>query len=370
MFWISIRGINMESPVQAYKNSVGEETRTGEPALSVILPCYNEQEVLEETYRRVSAVCGRLSCSYELVFVNDGSVDGTWEQLVKLASNDPTLVLINLSRNHGHQLALMAGLHMCRGERIATMDADLQDPPELLPEMLKLMDQGIDVVYARRRSRPGDSVKKRITCAIFYRVLGTLSDFEIPLDTGDFRIINRRVLDVILQMPDRHPFIRGMVPWVGFRQMPFEYDRQERFAGKTKYPFGKLFRLAIDGVISSSTKPLALAGFCGGITAVFALGLLVYAFGAWVFASQVPRGWTSLLIAFSFLSSIQLLVLGIIGLYLGRLYGQSQGRPLFVIEQIVQFPKGRPGQQEVVDEDLTLPQYKNPGESKPSVGSF
>ncbi|HXV67559.1 MAG TPA: glycosyltransferase family 2 protein [Nitrospira sp.] len=305
------------------------------PDLSIVLPCYNEQEVLQETHRRVKAVCGDLGCTYELVFVNDGSSDRTLEQLLALSRIDPTVVVVNLSRNHGHQRAILAGLHVAGGRRVAMLDADLQDPPELLADMLTLMDQGADVVYAQRRSRPGDAVVKRVACALFYRVLGVLSDGKVPLDSGDFRLLTRRVVGVLLQMPDRDPFIRGMVPWVGFKQVAYAYDRQGRFAGETKYPLSKLMRLALDGITSCSTKPLAIAGWCGLAVSGLAALLMLYAVWSWLFRGMTPTGWTSLMMVVTFLSGAQLMVLGVIGQYLARLYTQAQGRPLFVVDRIV-----------------------------------
>ncbi len=304
--------------------------------LSVVLPCYNEHDVIDETYRRVEAVCQGIGRPYEIILVNDGSNDGTWDDMMRLAVDDPALVLVNLSRNHGHQLALAAGLQLAGGDRILMMDADLQDPPELLPDMLRLMDEGPDVVYAQRRSRYGDAPLKRAAAAIFYRLLRRLSDTgAMPLDAGDFRLVSRRVLDVLLQMPERNRFIRGMVTWAGFHQVPYLYDRDKRFAGETKYPFRKLLKLALDGIASSSLKPLAFASFAGGIAAFSGVALLAYSLLSWLFVGKTPQGWTSLIITVTLLSSVQLFVLGIIGEYLGRLFEESRGRPLFIIERVV-----------------------------------
>jgi dolichol-phosphate mannosyltransferase len=242
--------------------------------------------------------------------------------------------VVNLSRNHGHQLALSAGLQYCSGDRVLILDADLQDPPELLPQMLALMDQGADVVYAQRRSRSGDPLLKRLACAVFYRMLSRLSETPIPLDSGDFRLISRRVLELLLQMPERHRFIRGMVSWVGFRQVPFPYDRDKRFAGATKYPFGRLLRLALDGVVSSSIRPLALASYAGLLFAGAGFLLIVYALYSWWKVGQTPQGWTSLMIVVTVLGSVQLFVLGIIGQYLGRIHEQTRARPLFLVESV------------------------------------
>jgi len=310
-------------------------TDSGErPYLTFLLPCYNEGAVLPETYRRVKAVADALGQRYEIVLVNDGSSDDTLAQMLQFAQRDPTLAIVNLSRNHGHQLALSAGLHYCAGERVLILDADLQDPPELLPQMLALMEQGADVVYAQRRSRPGDPWLKRLACAVFYRVLSRLSETPIPLDSGDFRLISRRVLELLLQMPERHRFIRGMVSWVGFQQVPFPYDRDKRFAGTTKYPFGRLLRLALDGVVASSTRPLALASYAGLLFASAGFILIVYALYSWWKVGQTPQGWTSLIIVVTVLGSVQLFVLGIIGHYLGRIHEQTRGRPLFMVESV------------------------------------
>ncbi len=307
---------------------------TTRPYVSFLLPCYNESQVLSETYRRVKAVADSLGKTYEIVFVNDGSTDATLGCLLELSRRDPSLTVVDLSRNHGHQLALSAGLHYCDGERVLIMDADLQDPPELLPGMLALMDEGADVVYAQRRSRPGDSIPKRIACSLFYRFLGKLTEVPIPVDTGDFRLISRRVVEIILQMPERHRFIRGMVSWVGFRQTPILYDRDGRFAGTTKYPFWRLMKLALDGIVASSVRPLALASWAGLVFASCSLALLVYILWSWFFVGKTPQGWASLMMVVTIMGSIQLFVLGIIGQYLGRMHEQVRARPIFIVRDV------------------------------------
>jgi polyisoprenyl-phosphate glycosyltransferase len=315
------------------------------PYLSFLLPCYNEGAVIEETCRRVKAVGEGLNRLYEIVLVNDGSTDDTLERLSRLAATDDSFVIVDLSRNHGHQLALTAGLHFCAGERILIMDADLQDPPELLPLMLPLMDQGAEVVYAQRRSRPGDHPLKRGACAVFYRLLNRLADHPIPLDTGDFRLISRRVLELILQMPERHRFLRGMVSWVGFQQVPLLYDRDKRFAGETKYPLNRLVRLALDGIFASSTRPLTLASYVGALLGIGSLLFIVYALLSWFFVGKTPQGWTSLMIVITSIGSVQLCVLGILGQYLGRMHEQLKGRPLFIVRNVYRKPdlaKGNP----------------------------
>jgi polyisoprenyl-phosphate glycosyltransferase len=305
------------------------------PWLSVVLPCYNEGEVIVETHRRVTAVCRATGRSYELIVVNDGSTDDTRAKLLELSKTDPQLVIVNLSRNHGHQAALSAGLHFTRGGRILIMDADLQDPPELLPEMLQKMAEGVDVVYAQRRSRFGDAPLKRFFCAVYYRLLHWLADTHIPLDTGDFRLISRRVRDLIVAMPERQRFIRGMVSWVGFRQEPILYDRDARFAGQTKYPLRKLVALAVDGILSSTCKPLRFALPIGvaGISLSVVFG--IYAVVSLLFVSRTPPGWSSTIAAVAFFGGSQLVVLGILGEYLGRIYEQTRGRPLFLVDSVV-----------------------------------
>jgi dolichol-phosphate mannosyltransferase len=260
--------------------------------------------------------------------------------MLQLAQKDSTVVVINLSRNHGHQLALSAGLRYCTGEQVLIMDADLQDPPELLPQMLALMQERVDVVYAQRRSRPGDEPLKRLACAVFYRLLKRLSDTPMPLDSGDFRLLSRRVVELLQQMPERDRFIRGMVSWVGFRQVPLHYDRDKRFAGSTKYPFHRLLRLALDGIASSSTRPLALASYTGLLLAGASVVFIVYALYSWLKIGRTPQGWTSLMIVITVLGSVQLLMLGIFGQYLGRIHEQIRGRPMFIVDQV--FRSGKP----------------------------
>ncbi len=303
------------------------------PLLSVVAPCYNEEAVLVEFHRRVAAVCDQIPGAHEIVLVDDGSRDRTWALMQELCAKDSQVVAVKLARNHGHQLALTAGLQVCRGQRILIIDADLQDQPELLPEMMKVMDDGADVVYGVRRHRAGESHFKLWTAAAFYRVLNRLSDTPIPSNTGDFRLMSRRALDVLQAMPERHRFIRGMVSWIGFRQEPLLFDRDSRYAGETKYPFRKMLRLAIDALISFSTWPLKLANVLAFIMAVCGLGVLAYAVIGWLIGLSTP-GWTSILGAMALLSSVQLLMLGVLGEYLGRLYEQSKGRPLFIIDRI------------------------------------
>jgi len=304
------------------------------PALSVVAPCYNEASVLIEFHRRVSAACQNVTPDYEIVLVNDGSSDGTWPAMLMLAQADPHVVALDLSRNHGHQLALSAGLSHCRGERIFIIDADLQDPPEALPAMLELVDAGFDVVYGKRSSRAGETVFKRVTAFVFYRMLNLFTEEHIPEDAGDFRLITRRVLDVFNAMPENHRFIRGMISWVGFRQTPYLYDRAPRHAGGTKYTVRKMLRFAVDAITSFSVKPLRLAFYMGLVLCGLALILLFYSVYAY-FTRDTVRGWTSIISVILFFLAAQFLFLGLIGEYVGRLYMETKHRPLFVIREIV-----------------------------------
>jgi dolichol-phosphate mannosyltransferase len=308
-------------------------------ALSVVVPCYNEEDVVSTLYTRLTSVCRTaVGDRYEIVLVDDGSTDRTWSLIQDLAERDAHIIGVRLSRNHGHQLALTAGLSTCRGGLILIIDADLQDPPELLPDMMQLVRQGADVVYGQRKSRSGESWHKRATASIFYRILGALTDVPIPPDTGDFRLMTRRALDVLQSMPEQHRFIRGMVSWIGFHQVPIHYDRAERWAGSTKYPFHRMLRLAIDAITGFSTRPLRLSLYLSGVLGLTSVALLAYTLYSWLFL-DVVHGWTSLMGVVLMLGCTQMLMLGIMGEYLGRLYMQSKRRPLFVIADVARMPE-------------------------------
>lgn len=305
------------------------------PAVSVVVPCFNEQRVLEAFCQRMAAACESTGLDYEILLVDDGSRDQTWAIICTAARTNPRVVGLRLSRNRGHQLALSAGLAHARGERILVIDADLQDPPELLPVMLKLMDeQGADVIYGQRRHRRGESAFKLATAHFFYRLLSVLSDTEIPKDTGDFRLLSRRVVDAFNRMPEQERFIRGMISWIGFKQEPLLYDREERAAGRSKYPFRKMVHFAINALTSFSTRPLRLASYLGLAIGVMSLAAIVY-FVILHYRGYTVHGWTSLIVVVLFVGALQLFVLGIIGEYLGRLFMESKGRPLYVIAEMV-----------------------------------
>jgi dolichol-phosphate mannosyltransferase len=303
-------------------------------ALSVVAPCHNEEEGLAEFHRRASAAARAAAGeAHEIVLVDDGSVDGTWADIEALSAADSHVVGVRLMRNHGHQLAATAGLAVAQGRRIMLIDADLQDPPELICDMMALMDAGADVVYGKRKTREGESWFKTASAAAFYRLLSRLAQVPIPEDTGDFRLMSRRVVDVLLAMPERERFIRGMVSWIGGRQVPLYYERKARFAGSTKYRLAKMARFAADAITSFSIVPLQLAVWLGLVVAGIAALLLVYTVWQWL-AGNVVAGWSSTMTAIALFAGVQLIVLGIIGEYLGRLVNEAKGRPLFLIDRI------------------------------------
>lgn len=304
-------------------------------ALSIVVPCFNEEPCLGELHQRLTAAARQaVGDDYELVLVNDGSLDGSWAVLRKLAAADDHVVAVNLSRNHGHQLALTAGLDLCRGDMILIIDADLQDPPELLPNMLEVMEEsGADVVYGVRKSRAGETAFKRATAHGFYRLLSRATEVDIPLDAGDFRLMSRRALDALLAMPEQARFIRGMVAWIGFRQVPFAYDRAERFAGSTKYPLKKMMRFAFDALTGFSSAPLKLASHAGLWLSLGSVLLILYIAYAWL-AGRSIQGWTSLMLVVVVLGAIQMFVLALMGEYIGRLYNEAKRRPLYIVQEV------------------------------------
>jgi dolichol-phosphate mannosyltransferase len=310
-------------------------------ALSIVVPCFNEEGCLAALHARLGAAArAAVGEDYEIVFVNDGSRDTSWTMMRAIAVADPHVVAVNLSRNHGHQLALTAGLDLCSGEAILIIDADLQDPPELLPEMLRVMrTEQADVVYGVRRSRSGETAFKRATAHGFYRLLSRATEVDIPLDAGDFRLMSRRALEALLAMPEQARFIRGMVAWLGFRQVPFAYDRQERFAGETKYPLRKMIRFAFDALTGFSSAPLKLASLAGLALSVGSLLLLLYIVFAWS-AGQIIPGWTSLMLVVVVLGAVQMFVLALMGEYIGRLYNEAKGRPLYIVQEIAGGERG------------------------------
>ncbi len=304
-------------------------------ALSIVVPCFNEEPCLEPLHQRLSTAARQsFGSDYEIVLVNDGSRDGSWAKMQQLSASDPNLIAVNLSRNHGHQLALTAGLDLARGDLILIIDADLQDPPELLGDMVETMRrEGADVVYGVRKSRAGETRFKRATAHGFYRLLARATEVDIPLDAGDFRLMSRRALDVFLAMPEQARFIRGMVAWLGFKQVPILYDRDERHAGETKYPVSKMLRFAFDALTGFSSAPLKLASHAGLALSVGSVLLILYIVIGWLAGRSIP-GWTSLMLVVVVLGAVQMFVLALMGEYIGRLYNEAKRRPLYIVKEI------------------------------------
>ncbi|MFY9664716.1 MAG: glycosyltransferase family 2 protein [Candidatus Cybelea sp.] len=309
------------------------------PTLSVVVPLYNEAGIVPQLLDRIGAVVERLRSEYdyEIVLVNDGSADGTAAAIRREMERRPHVVLVSLSRNFGHQLAATAGLEIAAGDAVVLMDGDLQDPPELIETFLRRWREGYDVVYAVRRTRPGESRFKLFTARLFYRIIKRLTRIAIPLDAGDFRLMSRRVVDALRRSPERNRFLRGMVSWVGFNQTAIEYDRDVRYAGSTKYPLAKMMRFAMDGITSFSDIPLRFASYFGFTVSAIAFIYALIVIGFKLFSLNPPAytpGWASTIVAVLFLGGVQLMSLGILGEYLGRVYDEVKGRPLYLISEI------------------------------------
>ena len=314
---------------------MNDEVRKGR--LSIVVPCFNEEQVICETNRRLVEAAEATCLAFEIVYVDDGSLDATADLLRRLHAADSRVRVVQLSRNFGHQVAITAGLEHASGDAVLLIDADLQDPPELMVEMVHRWLDGWDVAYGVRTDREGESVFKRQSAKLFYRLIQTLSHTPIPLDTGDFRLMDRKVVEALLSMPERDRFLRGMVSWVGFRQTPVPYQRAARFAGTTKYPIKKMLHFAMDGVFSFSVLPLKLATILGLTSSFLALvgGLLALVNRVWT--DHWVVGWTSLFLAVLFLGGVQLTCVGIIGEYVGRTYGEAKRRPLYFVQERLGF---------------------------------
>ncbi len=321
-----------------------EPVRHPAPALSIVAPCYNESASLSTFAARMEAAAQAcVGASYELILVNDGSRDDTWSVIEQLTALSPNVVGVDLSRNHGHQLAVTAGLALTRGERVLIIDADLQDPPELLSAMMDRMDDDYDVVYGRRRERQGESAFKLWTATLFYRLLGRISDVKIPQDVGDFRLMSREFVDRLKAMPEQDRFLRGMVAWLGGRQIEVLYDRDPRYGGETGYSLAKMVHLAVAGLTSFSTAPLKVAVLLATLGAVLGLVIIPYALLAFVGGGS-EKGWTSLALIMIFFGVGQLGCMAIIGAYVGRIFMQVKGRPLYLVDKVVtgNFPSMEP----------------------------
>ena len=304
---------------------------------SVIVPLFNEEAVVCETHKRLSAVMNQTDGEYEIIFVNDGSRDSTETLVKQIMQNDSHVCLINFSRNFGHQTAISAGMDNARGQAIVVIDADLQDPPEVILEMIARWKEGYDVVYGKRSVREGETVFKKATAKIFYRFLASLTDIDIPTDTGDFRLIDRKVCDAMKTLKEKNRYIRGLVSWLGFKQTSVTYVRKERFAGETKYPLKKMLSFAGDAVTSFSDKPLKIAGYAGYLLSFISFIYLLYVVIRKITVGDFGEGWASIVAINLFFNGVILIVLGIMGEYIGRIYDECKNRPLYVIAEKLGF---------------------------------
>lgn len=304
-------------------------------SLTAIVPCFNEAEVIEITYQRLHAVAKGLPVPCKILFVNDGSSDSTGELLDRIAASDSSVEVLHFSRNFGHQPAVCAGIEHCTTDMAVILDADLQDPPELIPEMIDTMvREEADVVYCVRRHRDGETFFKKFTAKVFYRVLNYMSEVSLPVDTGDFRLVSRRVINEFCRLPERQKYVRGLMAWVGFHQVPFYYDRKAREAGGTKYPLSKMISLSLISLLYFSTKPLKLALMFGFLAVVFSLGLLLWSFFGKIFGfTNADSGWTSLFVVVIFFSGVQLITIGLVGMYVGNIFNEVKRRPQYVVKR-------------------------------------
>jgi polyisoprenyl-phosphate glycosyltransferase len=305
------------------------------PVFSFIIPLFNEEETLAETYRRVAQVMDGLEASGEIILVDDGSRDRSLEMMRDLRQRDQRVRYISLARNFGHQIAVTAGLRFAQGDAVVVLDADLQDPPELIPAMVDKWRAGYHVVYAQRTARQREGLTKKLFAYVFYRVLRLLTDVDIPSDTGDFCLMDRKVVDVLNALPERGRYLRGLRAWIGFRQTAVPFEREPRFAGDVKYTFSKSFGLAVNGIVSFSRVPLRLATYLGLLVACFALIMIILVLYWRIFRPAAPLiGYTIITAAIFFLGAVQLLCLGILGEYLGRVYDEVKGRPIFTVKEV------------------------------------
>lgn len=300
---------------------------------SIIIPLYNEEEVVSECIKRVIAVCNELDGDYEIIFVNDGSRDRTMEIVRSECDKNKNIKVLSFSRNFGHQIAITAGMDRANGDAVIVMDADLQDPPEVIKDLIAKYREGYDVVYAVRAERKGETFFKKFSSKVFYRFLRYMCNIDIPVDTGDFRLLSRKVCDVMKSFTERNRYVRGLVSWVGFRQAAVEYVREERFAGETKYPLRKMLKLSMDGITSFSSKPLTMSKNFGFLTAAAGfIYMMVVVLQKFVFGKTV-QGWASLAVLILLIGGIQLIMLGVVGEYIARIFDESKNRPLYIIEE-------------------------------------
>ncbi|MBI3561221.1 MAG: glycosyltransferase family 2 protein [Gammaproteobacteria bacterium] len=301
--------------------------------LSIVIPAYNEQEVLPEFHKRLSTVLDTLELPSEIIYVNDGSSDQTLQVLETLYQTDPRMAIVDLSRNFGKEIALTAGMHKAQGDAVIVIDADLQDPPELIPRLIQEWQQGVDVVYAKRARREGETPLKKLTASIFYRLMQRLSRVKLPQDTGDYRLLSRRAVDALNSLSEHHRFMKGLFTWIGYSQKAVLYDRDPRYAGETKWNYWKLWNFALEGITSFTTAPLKFATYIGLLTAAaaFIYGMFMMV-RTWFFGNPVP-GYPSLVVIILFLGGVQLMSIGILGEYIGRIFNETKRRPLYFINR-------------------------------------
>lgn len=327
--------------------------------ISIVIPMYFEEEVASECYTRLSNVALKSNLDYELIFVNDGSTDNTLQILEELAKKDSHVKVISFSRNFGHQIAVTAGIDKSKGDAVIIIDADLQDPPELIPDMIKLWEEGNDVVYGKRKKRDGESLFKLTTAKLFYKILNKISTVAIPMDTGDFRLIDRKVVEALKKMPEHNRFLRGMSSWIGFKQIPLEYERKERFAGATKYPLKKMIKFAEDGIFSFSSKPLKVVEHLGFDTILISLIIFIYLLVKISLGTSISSiGWITTLTIACFIGGIQLVSVGIVGEYIARIYEESKCRPLYIVDKEINLNKNLKNSLNNSNRGINL--YRNP----------
>jgi len=307
------------------------------PVYSIVVPLYNEEEVVQESYKRLKQVMEKADGPYEIIFINDGSKDATPQLVAQLVTAGPTLRFISFSRNFGHQPAITAGMDYAGGDAIIIIDADLQDPPEVMLEMMQKWRQGYDVVYGKRMRRKGETFFKKLTSTLYYRVLRSMTNVDIPVDVGDFRLIDRKVCNALKSMPEKNRYMRGMVSWVGFNQTAVEYVRDERFAGETKYPLRKMIKLAVDGITAFSYKPLKFATSIGFVVSSLSFLYLLFILFQKIFTNQAVVGWASTVAILLFSQGIVMMILGVMGEYIGRVFEESKNRPIYLVKESMGF---------------------------------
>lgn len=313
----------------------------GKTQYSIIVPLYNEEEVINESYKRIKAVMDETQEPYEVIFINDGSRDQTEYLAKEICEKDSNIKLINFSRNFGHQPAITAGMRESSGQAIIIIDADLQDPPTVMLQMIGKWKEGYDVVYGKRIKRSGESIFKKITAKMYYRLLTRITDVKIPVDVGDFRLIDRSVCNALNDLPERNRYVRGLVSWVGFKQTFVEFEREERFSGETKYPLRKMIKLAIDGITGFSNKPLKLASTLGYVVSGFGFIYLIIILIQRLFTNTTIQGWTSIIALLLILNGVTLIMLGVLGEYIGRIYDEMKARPVYIIKEKIGFDNQR-----------------------------